>query len=143
MNNPKYINWHRACVLSLVLAVPLALVQHEHPKKPDPPATCHLTINVRGGEAASPVEGATVHIESEEQDVDFKKDVPTNNEGIASLSDVPKGKIFIQVTATGWKTKGRREKLQRDAETVEIELVREESTPTSMVGHLVRASRSR
>jgi hypothetical protein len=129
MNRRKYINWHRTHVLSLVLAVPIALGQHEHPRRPDLPPTCHLTIKVRGGDPASPIDGATVHIESEEQDVDFKKDVPTNNEGIASLPDVPRGKILIQVTATGWKTKGDRKTLLADAATFEIELVREQSTP--------------
>jgi hypothetical protein len=85
------------------------------PPKASPPSAVeysHLTIEVTGGDTATPVENASVYVKYVEEHV-IRKDkklelnVKTNREGVAHVPDAPVGRALVQIIADGWKTYGR------------------------------------
>jgi hypothetical protein len=82
-----------------------------------------LHIRVTAGEDASPISSAQVEVLSEEEGVSYHKSVRTDHEGRVDM-DVPRGKVWVQVTAPHWDTGGTKRKLKEQDETVEINLRR-------------------
>ncbi len=97
--------------------------------KPATRETTDLKIQVRGGQESVPVKNASVYVEYRQGRFlvgkkKYKYGVKTNNDGVASVREVPKGKILIQVVAVGWKTFGKVYEIEDDEATVEILLQR-------------------
>jgi hypothetical protein len=115
------------CVFAF-LFLPCALSQTPEGKSSTRDTT-DLRIEVRGGEKSIPVKNASVYVEyRQDRFLRTKKKhrygVKTNNEGVALLREVPKGKILIQVVAEGWKPFGKVYQIETDETTVEIVLQR-------------------
>jgi hypothetical protein len=96
-------------------------------KKSSDPATIKLRIEVTGADG-KPVGNASVYIRYNESGGLFHKDklaelnFKTNQDGSVKVTDVPQGKIMIQVVAKGWHTFGKWYEFNTDAETVQIKL---------------------
>ncbi len=96
-------------------------------KKSSDPATVKLRIEVTGADG-KPVGNASVYVRFNEPggflhhdklaELNFK----TNQDGSVKVTDVPQGKILIQVVAKGWHTFGKWYEFNTDAETVQIKL---------------------
>ena len=86
-----------------------------------------LRIEVTAGEKNKPVESASVYVRYTEErtlrkDKKIEMNVKTNKDGMVKVTDVPKGKILIQVIAEGWKTFGRWYDVSGDEEVIQIKL---------------------
>jgi hypothetical protein len=83
--------------------------------------TTKLVIKLQGGDKELvPICGARVFVFKSGDAQEFS--AKTNNEGVAVLRDVPRGKITVQVIASGFKTFGERYELVEKEESIEIEL---------------------
>jgi len=63
----------------------------------------------------------------------FEEPLSTDANGIANVSNVPRGPVLIQVTAQGWPNAGIRQQLTKKNETISIVLTAEggaSPTPT-------------
>src|SRR3989442_460181 len=65
-----------------------------------------ITIEVSGGEKATPVENASVYVKYVEErklakDKKLELNVKTNRDGIAHVPNAPLGRVLIQVIAEG------------------------------------------
>lgn len=96
-------------------------------KKSSDPATIKLRIEVTGADG-KPVGNASVYIRFNEPGGLFHKDklaelnYKTNQDGSVKVTDLPQGKILIQVVAKGWHTFGKWYEFNTDSETVQIKL---------------------
>jgi hypothetical protein len=96
-------------------------------KKSSDPATIKLRIEVTGADG-KPVGNASVYVRYNEPGGLFHKDklaelnFKTNQDGSVKVTDVPQGKILIQVVAKGWHTYGKWYEFNTEAETVQIKL---------------------
>jgi hypothetical protein len=96
-------------------------------KKSSEPATIKLRIEVTGADG-QPVGNASVYVRYNEPGGLFHKDklaelnFKTNQDGSVKVTDVPQGKILIQVVAKGWHTYGKWYEFNTDTETVQIKL---------------------
>jgi hypothetical protein len=96
-------------------------------KKSSDPATIKLRIEVTGADG-KPVGNASVYVRYNEPGGLFHHDklaelnFKTNQDGSVKVTDVPQGKILIQVVAKGWHTFGKWYEFNTDAETVQIKL---------------------
>jgi hypothetical protein len=93
----------------------------------NPDQTSRITIEVSGGENASPVENASIYIKYVEErkikkDKKTELNVKTNREGTAHVPDAPMGRVLVQVVAEGWKTYGRWYDLNEPRQTIKIHL---------------------
>ena len=96
-------------------------------KKSSEPATVKLRIEVTSPDG-KPVGNASVYVRFNESvglfhrnklaEMSFK----TNQDGSVKVTDVPQGKILIQVIAKGWHTFGKWYDIETDSETVQIKL---------------------
>jgi hypothetical protein len=96
-------------------------------KKSSEPATVKLRIEVTSPDG-KPVGNASVYVRFNESvglfhrnklaEMSFK----TNQDGSVKVTDVPQGKILIQVIAKGWHTFGKWYEIETDSETVQIKL---------------------
>lgn len=89
--------------------------------------TFRLQLEVSAG--PDKVEGAKVLLESAEEGVRFNKETRTNQNGIASASAVPEGKLKIQVIAKECETFGSVINLSGD-QMVQVALVKRTPTPS-------------
>lgn len=82
--------------------------------------TIEVVVNAQGGdEELILIQGANVFVKSGDgQEFSAK----TNSKGVAVLRVIPRGKIKVQVTASGFKTFGERYELVEKEESIEIEL---------------------
>ncbi len=96
-------------------------------KKSSDPATIKLRIEVTGADG-KPVGNASVYVRFNEPGGLFHHDklaelnFKTNQDGSVKVTDVPQGKILIQVVAKGWHTFGKWYEFNTDTETVQIKL---------------------
>jgi len=96
-------------------------------KKSSEPATVKLRIEVTGVDG-KPVGNASVYIRFNESGGLFHHDklaelnFKTNQDGSVKVTDVPQGRILIQVVAKGWHTFGKWYEFNTDSETVQIKL---------------------
>ena len=79
-----------------------------------------LRIQVVAGEANEPVKRAEVFVKVE--DKNFEQTVRTNGRGVVNISGVPRGRVFIQVTATNCITSSTQYELSQDSQTIQIKL---------------------
>lgn len=88
-----------------------------------------LTIEVTGGDKATPVENASVYVKYVEEHA-IKKDkktelnVKTNREGIAHVAEAPVGRALVQIIADGWKTYGRWYDITDPRQVIKVRLER-------------------
>ena len=81
-----------------------------------------LRITVSGKKSGSDVSVAGADVLVRSSNGDFEANPTTDASGVASVSDVPFGKVLIQVTAAGWKTFGHTYDLNKKEQTVAIDL---------------------
>jgi len=84
--------------------------------------TFTLQIEVTAGDPPNSIDRAAVRVRSEEGGASFTKEIKTNRQGVASVSQVPKGKLVIQVVAKRWDTFGDEYTLTEDNQTIRITL---------------------
>lgn len=96
-------------------------------KKPSDPGTVKLRIEVTSPDG-KPVGNASVYVRFNETVGLFHKNklaemsLKTNQDGSVKVTDVPQGKILIQVIAKGWHTFGKWYDIETESETVQIKL---------------------
>jgi hypothetical protein len=96
-------------------------------KKSTDPASVKLRIEVTGADG-KPVGNASVYVRFNEPGGLFHHDklaelnFKTNQDGSVKVTDLPQGKILIQVVAKGWHTFGKWYEFNTDTETVQIKL---------------------
>jgi hypothetical protein len=96
-------------------------------KKSSDPGTVKLRIEVTSPDG-KPVSNASVYVRFNETVGLFRKNklaemsLKTNQDGSAKVTDVPQGKILIQVIAKGWHTFGKWYDIETESETVQIKL---------------------
>ena len=109
-------------ILSLFLCpAPLAFSQSPSPT-PAPRKTFTLQIEVTAGDPPEKIERAAVRVTSEKNGAEFKREIKTNKQGVASVSRVPEGKLVIQVVARQYDTFGDEYTLTEDKQTIKITL---------------------
>jgi hypothetical protein len=121
----------RTCGAALLLSVALPLLAQNSAKAPGQSSAqgTRLTIEVTGGDSASPVENASVYVKYVEEHA-IKKDkklelnVKTNREGVAHVAEAPLGRALVQIIADGWKTYGRWYDITDPRQTIKIRLER-------------------
>lgn len=110
------------------IATAHAISQDSAPKAtPKTDQMARLTIEVSGGDSATPVENASVYIKYVEErklkrDKQLEMNVKTNQEGTAHIPAAPLGKVLIQVVAEGWKSYGRWIDITELKQTIKIHL---------------------
>jgi hypothetical protein len=96
-------------------------------KKSSEPGTVKLRIEVTSPDG-KPVGNASVYVRFNETVGLFHKNklaemsLKTNQDGSVKVTDLPQGKILIQVIAKGWHTFGKWYDFETDSETVQIKL---------------------
>ena len=99
-------------------------------QKPQPPVPAHMsrvTIEVSGGENATPIENASVYLKYIEErkirkDKKLEMNVKTNRDGTAHVPGAPIGRVLIQVVADGWKPYGRWYDITDAKQTIKVHL---------------------
>lgn len=121
------------CVAALALCV-AQLPARAQSKQTQPPAKqpaseqfSRVTIEVSGGESATPVENASIYIKYVEErkvlkDKKVELNVKTNKDGLAHVPGAPMGRVLVQVVADGWKTYGRWYDIAEAKQTIKIHL---------------------
>ncbi len=79
-----------------------------------------ITVSGKKSDKTISIAGADVLVRS--NDGGFEANPPTDSKGIANVSEVPYGKVLIQVNAAGWKTFGQFYDLNRKEQTIPVEL---------------------
>lgn len=97
--------------------------------KPTPRKTFVVQIEVTSGDPAVKLEGAKVILASEEEGVRFNKERRTSRDGVANFSQIPQGKLRIQVIAKEFDTFGEIFNLTQDNQTIRI-TVKKRNNPT-------------
>lgn len=83
--------------------------------------TIKVVVKAQGGdEELVQIQGARVFVVKSDDGQEFS--ARTNRKGVAVLRVIPRGKIKVQVTASGFKTFGERYELVEKEESIEIEL---------------------
>jgi len=88
-----------------------------------------LRIEVVSSVDKKPIEDASVYVRFTEihkkgKDKNIEFDLKTNQEGVARAPDVPLGKVEVQVVLQGWKPFGEFYEIDREDQTIHIELTR-------------------
>jgi len=79
-----------------------------------------ITVSGKKSDGSMSIAGADVLLRS--TDGVFEANPSTDSKGVANVSQVPYGKVLIQVTAAGWKTFGQFYDLNRKEQTIPVEL---------------------
>jgi hypothetical protein len=96
-------------------------------KKSSDPGTVKLRIEVTAPDG-KPVGNASVYVRYNEtvglchKNKLAEMSLKTNQDGSVKVTDLPQGKILIQVIAKGWHTFGKWYDIETDSETVQIKL---------------------
>ncbi len=115
-------------VLFLLLLLPAtAQEKKEAEEKPDKDARTDLRIEVVGGKKEVPVDNASVYLRFPRDGKSVRSkllelNLKTNAQGVTRYEIAPRGKVLIQVIAPGWKTFGRWYTLEKEKETIRIQL---------------------
>ena len=93
-------------------------------KKSKENVTTKIHLQVTAGEENRPVDNASVYVRFEQgrRHKLVEMNLKTNQDGSVKVPEVPRGKILIQVVATGWKTFGQWYVLEKEEETIKIKL---------------------
>ena len=116
-------------IVCLFVALASAQEKKPAPKDEKDSGMTVLRIEVTGGEKNEPVDSASVYVKYVHErallkDKKIEMNVKTNREGIAKVPEVPRGKILVQVIASGWKTFGRWYDATEEQQTIKIKLDR-------------------
>lgn len=116
-------------VVCMVVAFASAQEKKPAPKNEKDSGTTEFRIEVTGGEKNEPVEGASIYVKYVHErlllkDQKIEMNVKTNREGVAKVPQVPRGKVLVQVIASGWKTFGRWYEATEEQQTIKIKLDR-------------------
>lgn len=120
-----------AVVAILLQGMTLAAQPQSNDKKEErskESSTTNLRIEVTAGEKSESVSNASVYVRFERpggllhKDKKVEMNLRTNQEGVTKVPDVPRGKVLIQVIASGWKTFGQWYTLEKEEETIKIKL---------------------
>lgn len=108
-------------MLAFCLALSSRLLAADEP-------TSTLKFEVVGGEDKT-VENASVYVKWVEKRTLWKDKrvewrLKTNRDGKAMVKEVPRGKILVQVIASGWKTYGKYYEVNQEEQTISIKLDR-------------------
>lgn len=101
--------------------------KNQKEQKTSEPTTTRLKIRVTD-KSGKPVGNASVYIRFHEgggllhHDKLAELDLKTNQDGSVKVPPVPQGKIMIQIIATGWHTFGQWYDVQKQEETISIQL---------------------
>ena len=101
-------------------------VQDKKDSKADEGPTTKLKIVVTGN--GKPVGNASVYVRFNasggllHKEKQMEVDLKTNEDGTATVRDLPRGKFLVQVVAKGWHTFGQWYEMDSDDKTVEIKL---------------------
>jgi hypothetical protein len=108
-------------LMFLLLCSPYVIFSQDPRTTPKPaPRKFDLQIEVRADNPAGMIEGAKVIVASEEAGVRFSKERRTNAQGMTRFSQVPQGKLKIQVVARDCDTFGDLFTLTQDEQTIKI-----------------------
>lgn len=118
----------RQILLHILLAGTLTLVLATFSSQAlaDEPAST-LKFEVVGGESEKPIENASIYVKfTEERTLRRDKHVEwrtkSNRQGLALIREVRRGKVLIQVIATGWKTYGKFYDINENEHRIRIRL---------------------
>jgi hypothetical protein len=92
------------------------------PAPKDSRKTFTLQVEVTSGNPPEKIDRAAVRVMSEKDGAKFTKEIKTNKQGIVSVSQVPEGKLVIQVVAKRYDTFGNEYTLTEDNQTIKITL---------------------
>jgi hypothetical protein len=92
------------------------------PTSKDIRRTCTVLIEVSADDSADKIDRAIVHVESREEGERFTKELKTNRDGVIRFSQVPQGRLLIQVTAEQYQTFGDNFLLTQENQTIRITL---------------------
>jgi len=101
--------------------------KNQKEQKTSEPTTTRLKIRVTD-KSGKPVSNASVYIRFHEgggllhHDKLAELDLKTNQDGSVKVPPVPQGKIMIQIIATGWHTFGQWYDVQKEEESISIQL---------------------
>jgi hypothetical protein len=121
------------CITALALTATSLVCAQSEPSSPPKPQTskteqfARVTIEVSGGEKATPVENASVYLKYVEEhkikkDKKLEMNVKTNREGLAHIPDAPMGRVLIQIVAEGWRSYGRWYDITEPKQIIKINL---------------------
>ena len=111
----------RACILITLVLFSQSVFSHQTGKKEkEKKATLHFSVFSKGSH--KPLKDAEVWVKSEAKDADFDQTAKTDREGSVSFSGVPYGAVTVEVTAKGWKTYHKKDKVERDDVSFSVEL---------------------
>jgi hypothetical protein len=106
------------------LLLPYTVLPQEGAPGPIKKRLVKLTIEVTDRDDKAPVENALVYVKSKGED--FEKSLDTNPRGIAKFTDVPLGKVRIQVIGRGRKTWGDDFELKQETQRITVSLEKKE-----------------
>jgi hypothetical protein len=90
--------------------------------------TAMLRIELTGGDTKKPIVDASVYLKYTEgkllRDKKVEFNLKTNQNGVARSPEIPKGRVLIQIVSPGWKTFGQYYDIDRDEQTIQINLDR-------------------
>ena len=92
-------------------------------KKSKEPLTTKIRLKVTAGEKDAPVDNASVYVRYEgHRHKMVEMNLKTNQDGSVKVPEVPRGKVLIQVIATGWKIFGQWYDVEKEEETINVKL---------------------
>jgi hypothetical protein len=118
---PKFL-----AIAAIMLAIPTGLLRAQKGQQVDDTGV-RLRIEITGED--KPIDSASVYVRyvvkhTLAKDENVEMNIKTNQEGIALVPAVPKGKVIVQVIAPGWKTFGQAYDATVDQQVVKISLER-------------------
>lgn len=124
----------RVPVILCLLALAFSLALQAQDKNADSKGktdsnSIHLTIVVTNAEDKKPVDSASVYVKYVQgrllgKDKKIEMNLKSNLSGVCHVPEIPRGKILIQVIASGWKTFGEYYDVDQAEQTINIELAR-------------------
>jgi len=123
----------RGLLILLALPVVLSLAlraqsQKDDPKAAKPSGTALLRIELTGGADKKPIVDASVYLKFTDngliRDKKVEFNLKTSQNGVARSPEIPKGRVLIQIVSPGWKTFGQYYDIDRDEQTIQINLER-------------------
>jgi hypothetical protein len=86
--------------------------------------TSTLQIEVSAGDSGDKIDGATVHVESKENGERFRSDSTMSSQGVYTFSQVPQGRVLIQVVSKPYDSFGDNFVLTQDNQIIRVTLKR-------------------
>jgi len=118
-----------AAVTMLVTASPLSLQANVNAgqAKSDSNASTRLHLEITGGDAAVPVDGASVYVRYVVKhrigkDESIELNLKTNHDGTVIVPYVQRGEVTVQIVAEHWKPFGQKFQLIEEEQTIKIHL---------------------